>query len=98
MITDGDIKTVIDTHNIVLLKFTADWCERCKKYEHYINDLNVYVLTIDYDLNEDLVEEYEIQKLPTVLVYKNNNLVDKIEGFITKTEFIKKLTNISSQN
>ena len=95
MLTDNEIQTVIDTHDIVLLKFTADWCDSCKKYEHYINDLSVHVQEIDYDLNEDLVEEYEIQKLPTVIVYKNKNLVEKIEGFIAKTEFVKKLSNIS---
>ena len=96
MLTDNEIQTVIDTHDIVLLKFTADWCESCKKYEHYINDLSVHVQEIDYDLNEDLVEEYEIQKLPTVVIFKNKNLVEKIEGFITKTEFVKKLMNIQA--
>ena len=96
MLTDNEIQTVIDTHDIVLLKFTADWCENCKKYEHYINNLSVHVQEIDYDLNEDLVEEYEIQKLPTVVIFKNKNLVEKIEGFIAKTEFVKKLVNIQA--
>ena len=98
MLTDADITTVLDSHDIVLLKFTADWCESCKKYEHFINDLSVYVQEVDHDLNEDIVEEYEIHKLPTVLVYKNKNLVDRIEGFIPKTEFVKRLMNISSQS
>ena len=98
MITDSEITGVLDSHDIVLLKFTADWCDSCKKYEHFINDLSVYVQEVDHDLNEDLIEEYEIHKLPTVLVYKNKNLVDRIEGFIPKTEFVKKLMNISSQN
>lgn len=98
MLTDSDINTVLDSHNIVLLKFTADWCESCKKYEHFINDLSVCVQEVDYDLNEDIVNEYEIQKLPTVLVYKNKNLVDRIEGFIPKTEFVKRLMTISSQH
>ena len=98
MLTDSEITNVLHSHDIVLLKFTADWCESCKKYEHFINDLSVYVQEVDHDLNEDLIEEYEIHKLPTVLVYKNKNLVDRIEGFIPKTEFVKKLMNISSQN
>ena len=97
MLTDSDINTVLDSYDIVLLKFTANWCESCKKYEHFINDLSVFVQEVDFDLNEDIVEEYEIQKLPTVLIYKNKNLVDRIEGFIPKTEFVKRLMTISSQ-
>lgn len=96
MLTDSDITSVINSHDIVLLKFTADWCDSCKRYEHFINDLSVYVQEIDYDMNQDIAEEYEIHKLPTVLVYKNKNLMDRIVGFIPKTEFVKKLMTISS--
>jgi thioredoxin 1 len=95
MISSDEIDNTLNTNDIVLIKFSATWCDSCKKYDHYINDLKVYVLNIDYDLNEDLVEEYSISKLPTVLIYKNKNLMDKIEGFITKTEFVKKMSNLS---
>ena len=97
MLTDEDIKNVIDSNNLVLLQFTADWCKSCKNYEYFINDLDVPVQKIDRDMNEDLIEEYEIQKLPTILVYKDKNLVDRIEQFIPKTEFVKRL-GISSQD
>lgn len=95
MLSDTDIDELLSKHDIVLLKFTAEWCDTCKKYEHFINDLNVCVQEIDHDLNEDLINEYEISKLPTVLIYKNKNLVDRIDGFISKTEFVKKLNSIA---
>ena len=98
MLTDNDINLVLNSYDIVLLKFTAEWCKSCNKYDNYINNLNVYIQEVDHDLNEDLMEEYEIHKLPTILVYKNKNLVDRIEGFIPKTEFVKRLMTISSQN
>lgn len=94
MINEEDIDNILNNNDIVLLKFSADWCNSCKKYEYFINDLNVNVTNIDHDLNEDLVEEYEITILPTVLIFKNKNLVEKIEGFITKSDFIKKLSSI----
>lgn len=94
MISTNDIDEAIKANDILLLKFTASWCDSCKKYEHYINDLKVSVFSVDVGLNEDLQEEYDINVLPTVLIYKNNNLVDRIEGFITKSEFIKKLSSL----
>lgn len=95
MYSEQDIEDILSSNDVVLLKFSADWCESCKKYEHFINDVNVCVITIDFDLNDDLADDYEIVKLPTVLVFKNNNLVDRIEGFIPKTEFVKRLTNVT---
>lgn len=95
MISSDEIESVLNANDIVLIKFSAEWCESCKKYDHYINDLKVHILNIDYDLNEDIIEEYSIVKLPTVIIYKNKNLMDTIEGFITKTEFVKKLSALS---
>jgi thioredoxin 1 len=91
MLSDEYLDQEIKSADIVILKFTAGWCDTCKKYDNYINNLRIKIINIDYDLNEDLVETYEVTKLPTVIIYKNNILYDKIEGFITKTDFIKKL-------
>lgn len=94
MISSEEIEDMVKSNNVLLLKFTASWCDSCKKYDHYINDLNVCVFSVDVGLNEDLQDEYDINILPTVLIYKDNNLVDRIEGFITKSDFIKKLNII----
>ena len=96
MISDTDIETTIKTNSYVILKFTAEWCESCKKYNAFINNLqlnnkNIVILEIDYDLNEDLIEEYEISSLPTLIYYRYGNLIIKIEKFITKSELLKKL-------
>lgn len=91
MIADNEIDNFIKNNDVALLKFHADWCKSCKKYDYYLNELSIKVLSIDIDLNEDIKEEFEIATLPTILIYKNSNLVDKIEGFVNKTDFIKKL-------
>ena len=96
MIADNEIDNFIKTNDVALIKFQADWCNSCKKYDYYLNELSIKVLSIDIDLNEDIKEEFEIATLPTVLIYKNSNLVDKIEGFINKTDFIKKLNSIKN--
>jgi thiol-disulfide isomerase/thioredoxin len=94
MFTNKDIEDFSLSNSVAILKFTADWCDSCKKYDEYINDLCVKILSIDYDLNEDLIEEFNIQKLPTLYIYHTGNFICKIEGFMSKTEFINKLTSM----
>jgi thioredoxin 1 len=96
MIADNEIDNFIKNTDVALLKFHADWCNSCKKYDYYLNELSIKVLSIDIDLNEDIKEEFEIAILPTILIYKNSNLVDKIEGFVNKTDFIKKLNILNN--
>lgn len=94
MFTNKDIEDFTLSNSVAILKFTADWCDSCKKYDEYINDLCIKILSIDYDLNEDLIEEFNVQKLPTMIIYNNGNFTGKIEKFMCKTEFITKLTNM----
>lgn len=98
MIGEEEIENVIKENNVVILKFTSDWCNACNKYNSYLNDLNIKVFSINIDYNEDLVEDYEICEIPTLIIYKENNLMEKIIGFIPKTEFITKLTNLALIN
>ena len=98
MIGEEEIENVIKKNNVVILKFTSDWCSTCNKYNSYLNDLNIKVFSINIDYNEDLVEDYEITNIPTLMIYKENNLMEKIIGFIPKTEFITKLTNLALIN
>lgn len=94
MFTNKEIEDFTSNNPVAILKFTANWCESCKKYDEYINDLYVNILSIDYDLNEDLIEKFNVQKLPTMIIYHNGNFTGKIEKFMSKTEFITKLTNM----
>ena len=99
MISDSEIECIIKKNKHVILKFTADWCGECKKYESFIDNITINseiitIVEIDYDLNSDLVEEYEISKLPTLIYYKNNNLIKTIPKFLTKSELIRELEEI----
>lgn len=99
MISDSEIECIIKKNKHVILKFTADWCGECKKYESFIDNITINseiitIVEIDYDLNSDLIEEYEISKLPTLIYYRNNNLIKTIPKFLTKTELIRELEEI----
>jgi len=73
--------------NIILLKFdNID-----SNYDQYIFKLNYKVINIT---DKDIINFYDISTLPTILIYKNKNLIDSIEGFLTKSSFMSKINLI----
>ncbi len=74
-------------NEIMLLKFD----NKESKYNEYFSSLDLKIINIT---DKDIISFYEIETLPTVLVYKNRNLLDSIIGFKTKTELIKNILNL----
>ena len=83
-----DIEKMVKSNEIMLLKF--DKIE--SKYKEYIDGLDLKVINIT---DKEIIEFYDIDILPTVLVYKNNNLIDSIQGFQPKTTFLKKILTLT---
>ena len=72
----------------MILKFDKE----NSKYDEYIYNINnIKVINIT---DEEIMEFYDVNVVPTLLIYKNKNLIDSIEGFLTKTDLIKKLLRL----
>ena len=75
---------------IKLLDFYATWCGPCKMLSPIIDDLSedmsLEVVKIDIDKNEDLVKEFGIMSVPTIVLLKDNKEVARNIGFITKND------------
>ena len=82
-----EIDDMIKSHELMLLKF--DNIE--SKYNEFIDGLDFKVINIT---DEEIIDFYDIDVLPTILVYKDRNLIDSIKGFYTKTILLKKILNI----
>ena len=81
------IDDIIKSHKLMLLKFDNEE----SKYNEFIYGLDFKVINIT---DEEIINFYDIDVLPTILVYKDKNLIDSIKGFHTKTIFLKKISNI----
>lgn len=79
-----DIDKHIINNEIMLLKFDTT----NSKYNEYFGSLNFKVINIT---DPEIIEFYDINVLPTILIYKNKNLLNSIEGFHTKTDLLKKI-------
>lgn len=81
------IDDILKTDEVMLLKFDHEE----SKYNEFIDGLDFKVINIT---NKEIIDFYDIDVLPTVLIYKYRNLIDSIKGFHTKTILIKKILNI----
>jgi thioredoxin len=81
----------------VLINFYAEWCAPCKKMEPYIKKMqadladNVTIIRLNADENKTLTTEMKIDELPTLILYKNKEIIWKHSGFISEEDLKKQL-------
>lgn len=99
-ITANEIKEKISKENVTLIEmYNIDEAE-CLLKSIPIKDLtsNLPKDTLYYktEIDEEVMKEYNIENIPVLLVFKNNNLLGKIEGYYTIEEKNKVIDEINS--
>jgi thioredoxin len=96
--TAADFKTdVLDAQGLVLVDFWATWCQPCKMMAPILDDLaddlrgDVAVYKVDADAESDLVQEYAIASIPTILVFSRGEVVHTVVGAKPKPALLKAL-------
>jgi thioredoxin len=100
--TSKDFEELLKTDKIVIVDFYATWCGPCKQLEPILaeiakeNESIVKVLRIDIDANTTLANEMKIEKLPTIFMYKKQELAWYNVGMVRKSDLMTKLNELNS--
>ena len=77
----------------VLVDFYATWCGPCRMLSPILDEIveeeNIKLVKVDVDKNEDIARRYGIMSIPTIILFKNGEEVNKNVGFIGKEELIE---------
>ncbi len=96
-ITDANFNEVINSDKPVLVDFWAEWCGPCKMIGPVVEELageydgKAVVGKIDVDSNPEVSAKFGIRSIPTLLVFKNGEIVDKQVGAVSKNVLAQKL-------
>jgi len=90
-VTDGTFQNmVIDADQPVLVDFWATWCRPCLKISPILDELateldgKLTIYKLDADENENTAATYGVFSIPTQLIFKNGEPVERIVGFKPK--------------
>ena len=90
---------VLDSSQPVLVDFTAIWCGPCKMLDPVVKQLaeqwqgKIKVVKLDVDDNPNLAMDYQVMGVPTLMLFKGGQPVERVTGYQPKDRLEKKFSS-----
>jgi len=99
-VTDSNVAEFIQSP-ITILQFSAEWCGPCRMLGPIIEDLakdntDVTIGKVNVDENSESAVKYGVRGIPTMIFFKDGEVVDKIVGVKSKAELQAKIDSLKS--
>lgn len=89
---------VLNNNKIVVVDFWAEWCHPCKIFIPILENIarkykdRIIVSKINIDNFQNIVEKYDIQSVPTLIIFHNKKILSRHTGVLSQIE-MKKILN-----
>ena len=85
---------VLNSDKTVLIDFYADWCGPCKAYSPIVEAVaneneDIKVVKINIDDAQDIAYKYQVMSIPTTVIIKNGQEVNRAVGMMSKSDLIE---------
>ena len=93
----NNFNEVIQSDKPVLVDFFADWCGPCKAMAPILKQVkdevqdNASIIKIDIDKNQQTAMTYQVNSVPTLMLFKQGKVLWRQSGVLPKNELVKKL-------
>ena len=95
ILTDHNFNQAVESNDTILVDFWAEWCGPCKMISPILDEIsNEYGLPVgklNVDENPEKAQEYSVQSIPTMVLFRNGKPVHTVLGAMPKHKLMKEL-------
>ena len=89
---------IIETNDLVLVDFYADWCGPCKMMSPILQEVKatlqeaVEIIKINVDQHQDLASHFMVRGVPTMMLFKKGKMLWRQSGVLSSADLVKIIT------
>ena len=101
-VLESDVKhidDIVENNPLLILYFYTDWCAPCKNIGSTMEKLSeeypeILILKIDANNSLDLAKEYRVKSVPTLIFYKQGEILSSTSGSVSPAEIISLISDL----